>query len=256
MADTNTPNILLLLPDLADPFSFGTHVENNFTTVDSMMGAVQCTSTTRPSNTYAGQIVYETDSHRYAQNVGSKASPVWAYTSHTPLVVTSATRPTVGRTAGLLIFETDTSRILIWDGAAWQPLVRSSQIINFTASVTSNQTFTTGTETDLTGCTTTFATTHTNAVCSVTASLDVQVNTPAGTFFLAVLTVDGVDQSQQVVFEIDTANSRQPCGQVWQFTLSAAGSHTVKMRANLSSGSGSATVNATHSHFAGTCYDF
>lgn len=120
MADTNTPNILLLLADLTDTFNFSAHVEANFSTIDSLMGAVQCTSTTRPSNTYAGQIIYETDSHRYAQNTGSKASPSWTYMSHAALAVTNGTHPTSGRSTGEIIYETDTTYLQVWNGSAWE----------------------------------------------------------------------------------------------------------------------------------------
>lgn len=119
MADTNTANIGLLLPDLGDTFNFALHVENNFSTIDSLMGMVQCTSTTRPSNTYAGQGIYETDSKRYAQNTGTKASPVWTYMSHTALTSTSSAHPTSGLSTGLNIYETDTGLNALWNGSAW-----------------------------------------------------------------------------------------------------------------------------------------
>lgn len=120
MADTNTPNILLLLPDLGDTFNFGAHVEANFSTIDGLMGAVQCTSTTRPSNTYAGQNIYETDSKRYVQNTGTKGSPVWTYMSHAALAVTAGTHPTSGLSIGELIYETDSTRLQAWNGSTWE----------------------------------------------------------------------------------------------------------------------------------------
>lgn len=119
MADTNTANIGLLLPDLNDTFNFGAHVENNFTTIDGLMGAVQCTSTTRPTNTYAGQIIYETDSKRYVQNTGTKATPAWTYMSHAALVATSTTLPTVGITQGQLVYLTDLGAVAYYSGGAW-----------------------------------------------------------------------------------------------------------------------------------------
>jgi len=120
VADTNTPNILLLLPDLGDTFNFALHVENNFSTIDGLMGAVQCTSSTRPSNTYAGQIIYETDSKRYVQNTGTKASPVWTYMSHALLAVTAATHPTSGLSTGLTIYETDTKYVQTYNGSSFE----------------------------------------------------------------------------------------------------------------------------------------
>lgn len=120
MADTNTPNVGLLLPDTGDTFNFPLHVSNNFSTVDSMLGAVDCTSTTRPSNTYKGQIVYEHDSGRYVQNTGSKASPVWTYMSHAAMSTTSGTHPTSGLSTGLTIYETDTKFVQVYNGSSFE----------------------------------------------------------------------------------------------------------------------------------------
>lgn len=142
MADTNTPNILLLLPDLGDTFNFGAHVEANFSTIDSLMGMVQCTSTTRPSNTYAGQGIYETDSKRYAQNTGTKASPVWTYMSHAALAVTSSTHPTSGRSIGELIYETDTTYLQAWNGSAFEQKAYSNLVTTSSAHPSSANSFT------------------------------------------------------------------------------------------------------------------
>lgn len=116
MADTNTANLGLLLPDLNDTFNFGAHVENNFTTIDGLMGAVDCTSTSRPSNTYKGQIIYEHDTFRYAQNTGTKAVPVWAYTSHAALSGLSSALPTSGLSNGMLFYATDQNVLYVSDG--------------------------------------------------------------------------------------------------------------------------------------------
>lgn len=117
MADTTTANLGLLIADLNDVFNFGAHVEANLTTIDGLMGAVQCTSTARPTNTYAGQIIYETDSLRYAQNTGTKSVPAWTYMSHAALVCTSTTRPTVGLSTGQIIYETDTGSFAVNAGS-------------------------------------------------------------------------------------------------------------------------------------------
>jgi hypothetical protein len=119
VADTNTANLGLLLADLNDTFNFGAHVEANFSTIDALMGAVQCTSSSRPSNTYAGQIIYETDSGRYAQNTGSKASPTWTYMSHAAKTATSGSLPTSGLSTGMLAYLTDLGATAYYSGSAW-----------------------------------------------------------------------------------------------------------------------------------------
>jgi hypothetical protein len=120
MADTTTANIALLIADLNDVFNFGAHVENNFTTIDTLFGAVDCTSTSRPSNTFKGQIVYEHDSLRYVQNTGTKASPVWTYMSHAALSVLAASLPTSGVTNGTLAYATDANALLVADGGTFR----------------------------------------------------------------------------------------------------------------------------------------
>ena len=119
MADTNTANLGLLIADLNDVFNFGAHVEANFTTIDGLMGAVDCTTTTRPTNTYKGQIIYEHDSLRYVQNTGTKASPTWTYMSHAAYAAASSARPTVGLTQGQLLLETDNNLLRPRGASAW-----------------------------------------------------------------------------------------------------------------------------------------
>lgn len=120
MADTTTPNLGLLIADLNDVFNFGAHVEANLTTIDSLMGLVKCTSSTRPSNTYGGQGIYETDTLRVAVNSGTKGAPVWTYLTSGVLAYTSGTRPTVNLVAGMLIYETDTDALVRYTGTAWK----------------------------------------------------------------------------------------------------------------------------------------
>lgn len=133
MADTNTANLLLLIADLGDTFNFGAHVEANFTTIDGLMGAVDCTSTARPTNTYKGQIVYEHDSLRYAQNTGTKGSPVWTYMSHAAMATTFASPPTSGLSVGEVNYETDTTFLKVWNGSSWEQKAYSNQVVTSSA---------------------------------------------------------------------------------------------------------------------------
>jgi hypothetical protein len=130
MADSNTANLGLFLPDLNDTYNFSTQVETNFTTLDTFMGAVDCTSTSRPSNTYKGQIVYEHDTGRYAQNTGTKASPVWTYTSHAAAATLSTTLPTSGLSNGFMVYATDTNALLVSDGG----VLRYKTIVSCTST--------------------------------------------------------------------------------------------------------------------------
>lgn len=120
MADTNTANIALLIADLTDGFNMASHIEANFSTIDGLMGLVKCTSSTRPSNTYGGQGIFETDTLRVAVNTNTKASPSWTYVSHAALAGTLAGRPTTGRSTGELYYETDTTRLVVWNGSSWE----------------------------------------------------------------------------------------------------------------------------------------
>lgn len=121
MADTNTPNIGMLLPDPGDTFNFPLHVENNLTLVDTYLGAVKCTSATRPSVTYGGQLIYETDTFRLAVNNGTTpaSAATWVYVSSTVVTCTSAARPLINRVVGMLAYETDTDALIRWTGTVW-----------------------------------------------------------------------------------------------------------------------------------------
>lgn len=119
MSDTTTLNIGLLVADPNDVVNYTNHIGNNWSVVDGLMGAVDCTSTARPTNTYKGQIVFEHDTGRYAQNTGTKASPVWTYVSHQALSCTSSARPSSGVTAGMLAYETDTQLVRIRGTSSW-----------------------------------------------------------------------------------------------------------------------------------------
>lgn len=119
MADSNTPNIGLLVADPNDVVQYGAHIGNNLTTIDGLMGAVDCTSLTRPSNTYKGQIIYEHDTGRYVQNTGSKASPTWTYMSSQAIVANSSALPTGGLTAGELVYLSDLGAVAYYSGSAF-----------------------------------------------------------------------------------------------------------------------------------------
>ena len=74
-----------------------------------------CTSTTRPTSPFVGQVVYESDTYRMMAYTGSgwAAVNIGAYTSNT-----RPSNPYQGQT----IYETDTNRAPVWTGTVWRGL--------------------------------------------------------------------------------------------------------------------------------------
>ena len=74
-----------------------------------------CTSTTRPTSPFVGQVVYESDTYRMMAYTGAgwAAVNIGAYTSNT-----RPSNPYQGQT----IFETDTNRVTVWTGTVWRGL--------------------------------------------------------------------------------------------------------------------------------------
>lgn len=71
------------------------------------------TSGTRPANPYEGQTIFETDTHRPVHRDNTQWLPGGPVS-----IVTSGSRPANPYT-GQIIFETDTARTLHWDGTQW-----------------------------------------------------------------------------------------------------------------------------------------
>jgi len=139
VSDSLSPNIGLLIADPNDVVTYTTHIGNNFTRTDTFLGMVDCLSTSRPTTTFKGQGIYEEDSKRYAQNLGTSASPNWVYMSHQAMTGTAASRPTSGLTAGELMYETDTHITRSRGAAAWNPVLATFSSGSLPASATSLQ---------------------------------------------------------------------------------------------------------------------
>lgn len=120
MADTFTTNLGVRKADPTDVIENVSQINAAFDIYDTFMGAVKCSSITRPTTTYGGQLIYETDTGRLAENTGTKASPVWTYVSSVVLTYTSTTRPALGLVSGLLIYESDTDALVRYTGSAWK----------------------------------------------------------------------------------------------------------------------------------------
>jgi hypothetical protein len=106
-----------------------------------------------------------------------------------------------------------------------QPIVYPAQQ---TGNAGSQQTVTT-TETDSLGCSVTF-TTVSAAVCTATLFCDVESTVVGASVFQGRLNVDTVSITGKEVHLNGATIERATLGQVIDFTLSGAGTHTVKLR--------------------------
>jgi hypothetical protein len=138
---------------LTDNVDVVTDFNNNADAIDLKLGTQVCTSSTRPSSPVQGQLAFETDTGYVRKYNGTSwttvgnanatsgslpANPLQgdfvyltdigaiAYYSggawHTAslIVCTSSTRPTGGSLqTGSFIYETDTLRLMVWNGSAW-----------------------------------------------------------------------------------------------------------------------------------------
>lgn len=75
-----------------------------------------------PANPIAGDLFYATDIDAVVRYTGSG----WRITSIVPC--TSTTRPSVNRGPGSAIYETDTTRLLVWNGTAWEQKAFSNYV--------------------------------------------------------------------------------------------------------------------------------
>ena len=134
--------------------------------------------------------------------------------------------------------------------------LRASQLsmvqpVKYSANQTGNgggtQTITT-TETDCLGAFVTF-TSLTAAVCEVVAFWDIDCSSGGAAVAQGRLSVDGVIQTPEAHFSLITSSSRCTAGRSYRFTLSGAGSHTVKMRVLKTGALGTATCDDNHTGF-------
>lgn len=106
----------------------------------------------------------------------------------------------------------------------------------------------TGTVVDITGATVTFSTTFANAKARVSWVADLDATNATAAIAAVYLAVDGVDQAAPMaIAEQGTSNdSRYTVAQQSTVTLAAAGSHTIKLRGRVVSGTGTVTAKQTH----------
>lgn len=99
----------------------------------------------------------------------------------------------------------------------------------------------TGTSTDIAGTSLTFTTTYANTKVGIWAVYDVD-STGVTSTFIGTCVVDGVTQSG----EAHSQTLRVTCPSMWITTLTAAGTHTIKLQQKSSGGSDVQNTNAVH----------
>lgn len=124
------------------------------------------------------------------------------------------------------------------------------------AAASGSLTSTTATVNDITGATVTFNTVQLSANILVWGVFDISVGTSAASLAYGYCTADGNQQTARAVMQLVTVGLRDTVTQVWQVTLSGAGSHTVKLQGSLNGSAGSATFNQTNTTITVQVYDF
>jgi len=113
----------------------------------------------------------------------------------------------------------------------------------------------TNVETDVPGATLTLTVTGANAFAIVNGTFDYKTTTGvASQFFLGLLSVDGGDQTANATHDAAVSGVGGGCTQTWKVPLSA-GSHTLKLRAIVSSGAVVAIVGVGHTTITATVWD-
>lgn len=119
------------------------------------------------------------------------SSVVGAQSIVKPGVCTSSTRP-ASPYDGQVIYETDSNRLLVWDGSAWKTLAYSGytsgsvlQVVSTTK--TDTQTFTTATYTDITGLSVSITPTSTSSKVFITSNITAYAQTSTTQGFIRLV---------------------------------------------------------------------
>lgn len=115
---TTTARLRLRKPTRDDLISVLQDLDGNYDAIDAAMGATICTSTTRPSQPYAGQLIYETDTgFEYIWNAA------WVLVSANPFPGMRAfanTAAVVSPVTNQVIYDLSDKNLKMWTGTAWQ----------------------------------------------------------------------------------------------------------------------------------------
>lgn len=112
---STTAKLGLTLTDNADAWS--DDVWNaNFQAIDDKFGMVICTSATRPSTPYVGQMIYETDT-RFVY-IRNSTNTSWQNYANVPMVATVGALPAISYN-GQLVFVTTGNVMYRYNGSSW-----------------------------------------------------------------------------------------------------------------------------------------
>lgn len=135
---TTTTRLGLRKPAGSDSVNVSTDLDANFDAIDTVIGSVYATKSTRPSTPFQGESVYESDTGAsIVHNGSSPASAGWVYPRAVAGYLTAATRPSVV-SSGLLVRESDTHNLVVSNGSSpasgsWEhvsvPVVSSTSAI-------------------------------------------------------------------------------------------------------------------------------
>lgn len=124
---TSTTRLGLTKPDGTDLVDIAV-LNTNANKIDAAVGAFVCTSTTRPSTPYSGQIIYETDTDQ--SFVWDSGTSTWNTLAPGATICTSASRP-ASPVPGQVIYETDTKLTYVYASGAWAPVVNNKAVSAF-----------------------------------------------------------------------------------------------------------------------------
>lgn len=144
---TTTPRLGLIMPDGPDVVSRVSHLNGNWTIIDSLTGGINCTSTTRPSTPYAGQMIYETDSKMFV--IRNAANNAWTYIGNVSIV--NSTADVTAPVNGQMVFSLSTfsmfrykSSTTSWARYPDDNVYQNAQTVNGNTTSTSYTTTLTG----------------------------------------------------------------------------------------------------------------
>lgn len=119
-------------PGVGDPISLD-QINQAFLDIDTLTGAIDCTSGTRPSAPFGGMIIYETDTGKTL--IRNSANSAWVAISG--ITIASSTSAVASPSPGQIVHETNTRLTYFRDASAGVWRLFGIQIVNATSDITS-----------------------------------------------------------------------------------------------------------------------